>query len=354
MVVAVVASAALLSELDAIEGWSPEQWGRILHRVALLFISRSDSLAARQIDLFDDVLLRLMDRADRDSLVKLSQRLSVTRRTLPRAARRLALDADASVSSPIMKSGGVAHELLLEVAQSQGSGHLQAIAGRHSVDPSVSAVLVQRGDSAVHHTLARNRGVRLLEADWARLVQLGENDIGLAEQLGRRSDIPDTLKSRIRVRLEDAQMRRLQAMPHVIRDEIETTIATTDATEILRDPQPPDYATAQARMVELNRKGKLNDSTVNRFAVSCDYTNVVAALAFLSGSSIEVIEPLVVSNRAEGLVVACKACRLNWSTTTMIVKNRPGVAPISSEELELAQKTFESFPLSAAQRAVRF
>ena len=149
-------------------------------------------------------------------------------------------------------------------------------------------------------------------------------------------------------------MRSLLTKPRVMRDQIETTIATTDATEILCDPEPPDYAGAQARMVELNRKGKLNDSTVNRFAVGRDYPNVIAALAFLSGSSIEVIEPLIVSNKVEGLIVACKACRLNWATTTMIVKNRPGLLQISSDELAKAQKTFELLPLSAAQRAVRF
>jgi hypothetical protein len=348
------ATVALLSELDAIEGWSPERWGQILHRIANLFISRADGLAAHQIELFDDVFVRLMDSADRPSLIKLSQRLSDTKRPPARASRRLALEADPSIWTPILKSGGIADELLLEVAQAGGPNHLAVIAGRHSVDPSVGAILVQRGDSGIHHALVRNRGARLFEPEWTRLVQLGEGDTGLAKELGRRSDIPDPLKYRIRVKLEDAQMRLLHARPRVLRDQIETTIATTDATGILCDPEPPDYVSAQVRMVELNRKGKLNDSTVNRFAVGRDYANVIAALAFLSGSSIEVIEPLIVSNNVEGLVVACKACRLSWATTTMIVKNRPGPPPISSEELAKAQKTFESCPLSAAQRAVRF
>ena len=143
-------------------------------------------------------------------------------------------------------------------------------------------------------------------------------------------------------------------MPEVMRSRLETTIANTDATEILRDPDPPNYTSAQAKMVELNRKGQLKDSTVNRFAVSRDYTNVIAALAFLSGSSIEVIEPLIVSSEVEGLVIACKACRLNWATTSMIVKNRPGLPQISAEEMEKARHRFESVPLSAAQRVVRF
>ena len=63
-------------------------------------------------------------------------------------------------------------------------------------------------------------------------------------------------------------MRRLHAMPRTMRGQIETTIANTEATDKLRDAGPPDYGAAQAKMVELNRKGRLNDSTVNRFAVN--------------------------------------------------------------------------------------
>jgi hypothetical protein len=38
----------------------------------------------------------------------------------------------------------------------------------------------------------------------------------------------------------------------------------------------------------------------------------------------------------------------------MVLKHRPGLAPISAEELEKAKKTFETFSLSAAQRTMRF
>ena len=352
--VGAIAAAALLFEIDAIEGWPAERWGQILQRVAEMFISRADDLAPREIELFDDVLVRLTDRGDTPSLVKLSRKLADAKRSLPKTVRQLVLHESATVATPILQSRSLPADLLMNVAQARGPEHLKAIAGRHSIEPSLGAVLVQRGDSGVHHALVGNRGVRLLESDWSLLVQLGESDTKLAEQLGRRSDLPDALKRRIRVKLEDAQLRRLHALPQVMRGQIETTIANTDATEILCDPDPPNYVKAQADIVELNRRGRLNDSTVNRFAVKCDYTSVIAALAVLSGSSIDVIEPLFVSNDVEGLVIACKASRLNWATTSMIVGNRPGLPRISAEELEKARQSFDSLPLSAAQRVVRF
>jgi hypothetical protein len=111
---------------------------------------------------------------------------------------------------------------------------------------------------------------------------------------------------------------------------------------------------AYASMAELARKGKLNDSAINRFAVHGDYTNVVAALAFLTGSTVEVILPLIASDNVEGLFVACKASRLDWATVVQIAKNRPGRPQISVTELERARTTFDTISISAAQRTVRF
>lgn len=350
----VAASAALLSELDAIDGWPPERWADILHRVTKFFLGHADSLTTHQIALFDDVFVRLIDRVDRRLLTQISRQLADAKCVLPQATSRLALHDDESVSLPILKSGSLTQEFLLDVVQSRGSKQRLTIACRHEIAPLVSEALVRCGDRAVHHALADNRGARLSEDSWARLVQLGESDQGLAEKLGRRRDIPTPLKRRLHAKLDDTRMRVLHALPGAMRDQIENALATTDTTAIPGNSDLPDYATAHASIVELGRKGRLNDSTVNRFVINGEYTNVVAALAFLTGSPIDVIQRMIASDCIEGLVLACKASRLDWATASAIVKHRPGYPPISAEELEKAKKTFETFSLSAAQRTVRF
>jgi uncharacterized protein (DUF2336 family) len=344
------ASATLLAEFDAIEAWPAERRADTLHRIANLFLQYADGLTAHQITLFDDVFSRLIDDVDVPSLTRLCQQLSRAKCALPQSIRKLAFNENDSVATPILKSGDIAPELLLDAARSCPR-HRLTIARRHQVDPSVSEVLIQCGDTTVHHALAENLSARLSEGSWAELVQFGETDQALAEKLARRSDLQGPLKRKIQAKLQDSRMRLLHALPQVMRDQIENTIATA---EIAGESETPDYAAALANMLELNRKGKLNDSTVNRFAVCRDYTNVVAALAFLTGSPVEAIQPLVVSNNADGLVLACKASRLNWSTTTMVLKHRPVLAQISPEELDKAKKTFETFSLSAAQRTMRF
>ena len=93
---------------------------------------------------------------------------------------------------------------------------------------------------------------------------------------------------------------------------------------------------------------------VNRFAVRGEYTLVVAALALKADVKVEAIEPLLEPDRVYGLIVACKAARLTWSTTTMIVRNRPNCPPSTDRELEQCVAVFESLLLSVAQWTIRF
>ena len=81
---------------------------------------------------------------------------------------------------------------------------------------------------------------------------------------------------------------------------------------------------------------------------------VVAALALKADVKVEAIEPLLEPDLVYGLIVACKAARLTWSTTTMIVRNRPNCPPSTDRELEQCVAVFESLLLSVAQWTIRF
>jgi uncharacterized protein (DUF2336 family) len=350
----VAATFQLLVELDAAEAWPAERRATVLDQTARLFLGSIENLSAHQADLFDNVFTRLIDCVDLQSLARFSQKLSESKRVLPQAGRRLALHENEAVWVPILKSQAIEQDVLVEVIQSRGLKQRLVIASRHSLEPLITDALIECDMPAVHHVLAGNLGARMSEAGWIRLARFGDNDRKLAEKLTLRAEIPPSLKRAIHVKLDDARMRALHRKPVVVRDRIEDTLASRAASATMSDPKPSELASAQAKVLELNRKGKLKDSTINRLAFDREYVDIAAALALLTGSPIDVIQALITGDRVEGLVLACKAARLTWGTTTMIVKNRPGVPAMSAEELEIAKETFESFSLSAAQRAVRF
>ena len=65
--------------------------------------------------------------------------------------------------------------------------------------------------------------------------------------------------------------RILQSAPPEMREIIEAAVAKgTERTAMLQS-KPVDYTEFQRTVIELNRKGKLNDQSVNLFAVQGEY-----------------------------------------------------------------------------------
>jgi hypothetical protein len=185
-------------------------------------------------------------------------------------------------------------------------------------------------------------------------VGRAERDEGLAEKLGVRLDMPGSLLRELIGKVADVVRARFLTAPRPVARQKTQNSAAAAAGQASVARKAIDYTEAQSEVVALNRTGKLNDSIVNRFAVRGEYTHVVAALALKADVKVEAIEPLLEADRVYGLIVACKAARLTWSTTTMIVRNRPNCPPSTDRELEQCVAVFESLLLSVAQWTIRW
>lgn len=350
---ATAASAALIAELDgAVTSGSPERRVQILRRVTDLFLSDAHRLDETQIGVFDEILVGLIERVEARALARLSAILAETDMAPRQAVRQLAFHDDISVAAPVLaRSDRLSEQDLLEIANTRGPQHLLAIAGRKTLDEKLTDALIRRGDAEVSNALARNGVARFSECGYATLVGRAERDESLIEKLGLRLDIPAQLLRELLAMATDAVRARFLTAPRpVMQDKTRAPIAVVSAAP----PRRIDHAQAQDEVVALNRAAKLNDSAVSRFAVRHEYPNVVAALSFMTQVRIEAIQPLIDSDRLYGLIVACRAARLSWSTTTMIIRNRPACAPPTEQELEQGLEVFEALSLSVAQWTIRF
>ena len=352
---AATASAALIAELEsATERRSPERWAEILRQMTRLFLPNAHRLNEAQIAIFDDVFLRLIKPADEKALAILSNNLSGTSAALRNTIRQLAFHDDVLVAGPVLRrSCHLLDKDLLEIINIRGEQYLLEIAGRQTVSTSLSDRLVERGETALLIKLIQNLGARFSDASYAELVVKAQRDDRLAAELVRRSDVPPALRPELVTKVTEARMRLRQTVPSVLQGKIWAAMAETVERVEVATSTPVDYSAALAKMVELARKGGLNDRTVNGFAVKHEYVDVVAALSFLSGAPVKVIEPLIRTTELDGLIVACKAARLNWSTTTMIVSHRPGCPAVANRELEQVKTEFDALSLSVAQRTIR-
>ena len=349
------ASSDLRKELNGAEEDGPEHDARIFGEVTDLFLSNVGRLGDSQIAAVDGVLAHLVARVDATTVIQLSEALSTIDRAPRQTIRQLAFHEQPQVAAPVLRSSSCLSEAdLLEIVKSRSQQHLLAICDRKTLNEALTDALMRFGDVNVSNALARNMGARFSECGYATLVGRAERDEGLAEKLGVRLDIPGSLLRELIGKVADVvRARFLTASRPVVREKTKNSAAAA-AGQSGAVRKAIDYTEAQSEVVVLNRTGKLGDSIVNRFAVRGEYTHVVAALALKADVKVEAIEPLLEPDRVYGLIVACKAARLTWSTTTMIVRNRPGCPPSTDRELEQCVAVFESLLLSVAQWTIRF
>jgi uncharacterized protein (DUF2336 family) len=349
------ASPDLRKELNGAEEDGPEHDARIFGEVTDLFLSNVGRLGDSQIAAVDGVLAHLIARVDATTVIQLSEALSTIDRAPRQTIRQLASHEQPQVAAPVLRSSNCLSDVdLLEIVKSRGQQHLLAICDRKTLNEALTDALMRFGDVNVSNALARNSGARFSECGYATLVGRAERDEGLAEKLGVRLDIPGSLLRELIGKVADVvRARFLTAQRPVARQKAQNVGAAT-AGQSGPARKAIDYTQAQSEVVALNRTGKLGDSLVNRFAVRGEYTHVVAALALKADVKVEAIEPLLEPDRVYGLIVACKAARLSWSTTTMIVRNRPNCPPSTDRELEQCVAVFESLLLSVAQWTIRW
>jgi hypothetical protein len=313
-----------------------------LRQIAALFLAEAHRLTHSQLSVFDEVLSCLSQRVDARALAELSAALADVTPAPPETMRRLAHHANAEVATPaLLKSCTLADADLVEIAGNRSQQHLIALSKRSELSEAVTDAILKHSGKDASRVLARNASARLTEKGYASLLATAAHDDVVAEALGLRSDLPDAaLQSLLATTTETVRSRLKKCASAQMRKRIQAALDCVDAPVTPKQSTQDDYAEARAAVVVLNHGGKLNDSTVNRFAIRREYPNVIAALSLLSGGAIEVIAPLMEEDSGSGLLVACRASRLNWQTTSAVINNRR-VSPLSKQQLDQAKEVFE-------------
>lgn len=351
------ADQSLIAELEAaIQHGTPEKRVETLRRITDLFLLESDRLDDRQIGVFGDVFLHLVERVESGALFELSKHLASEEKAPLEVIRRLARDDDFGIAGPVLaQSRQLTDSDLIDVARSKGQGHLMAMSTRALLTESVTDVLIERGNLQVSQRLASNSGARFSDTGYSSLAERAETDALLAEALGARIDMPPALFRQLLQKATVAVRDRLMASASPAhRRQIEQALASS-ADKLAREARTArDYSRSDSLVKELNRQGKLNEQLLHNFAADRRYEEMVATLALFCQAPIEVIEALMSKIPDEGVLIACKAAKLGWPTASAILQARFSQRQISEEELARAMDSYLKLTPASAQRTLRF
>ncbi|MCK1759005.1 DUF2336 domain-containing protein [Bradyrhizobium sp. 137] len=362
-------SKAELSIIDEVESairmGSPEKGLETARRVTDLFLSSAGSFDDEQIALFDDVLERLIgtielravaDIGARIALAEISAQLAPIAQAPPSVIRRLASNDEIRIAGPVLQeSARLDDGELVKIASSKGEPHLLAVAGRWWLREIVTDALLARRYPSVSRRLAANPGARVSGSGFAIIVGQAESDPELAVSVGVRVDLPSELRRRLLRSATDAVRTRLlsRAPPHLF-EEIQSAIAAVTVGVEREMSGVRDFEGAKRAIANLKTIGQLNEATLLGFATQRRYEETVAALAALSGSTVEVIRPLMQSLRDDGLLVPCKAAQLSWDATAAVLESRFATGAMKPADLARSQGDFARMTTENARRTLRF
>lgn len=360
------AGLSIIDEVEsAIRMGSPEKGLETARRVTDLFLSSAGNFDDEQIALFDDVLERLIgtielraiaDMGARVALAEISAQLAPIAQAPPSVIRRLANNDEIRIAGPVLQeSARLDDGELVKIASTKSEPHLLAVAGRWWLKAIVTDALLARHYPSVSRRLAANPGARVSGKGFAVIVGQAESDPELAVSVGVRVDLPSELRRQLLRSATDAVRTRLlsRAPPHLF-EEIQSAIAAVTIGVEREMSGVRDFEGAKRAIANLKASGQLDEAALFGFARQRRYEETVAALAALSGSTVEVIRPLMQSLREDGLLVPCKAAQLSWETTVAVLESRLATGAMKPADIAKAQGHFASMTTENAKRTLRF
>jgi uncharacterized protein (DUF2336 family) len=328
----------------------------VLRQVTDLFILGSGKFTDDQVDLFDDVMSKLVENIELAARVAFGTRLARISDAPGKVIRILAFDDAIEVAAPVLAhSARLDDATLVENARTKTQGHLLAISGRSVLVEAVTDILVDRGNNQVVANTAGNRGAKFSTSGMSTLVKRARDNGDLALSVWSRPDIPrhDLMKlfahasEIVRGKLEAADPRRAALIRAAVAE-------ASDEVQAMARAGSNEHAQALAYVGSLHSLGQLDETRLLRFVREGNFDRTAIALSTLCDLPIGLIERALAQNEPEQLLVLAKAIDLSWETTKAILILHAGRGGVAKERLDQCFASFFRLQPKSARTALQF
>jgi uncharacterized protein (DUF2336 family) len=340
---------------QAIRNGSRDKRVDSLRKVTALFLSSAEQFSDKQIDVFDTVLLRLIERIESHALAELSQNLAPISNAPNEVIQQLARNDEISVAGPVLKqSMRLSTGDLVEIARVKSQGHLLAITNRANLEIPVTDILIERGYGEVLGSLMKNRTAQISKEGFSNLLSKASASESLLEQIARRLNIPLERFRELLARATEAVREKLLSLMQPDAPQDIEQVLSRAAAEVVAETAKRDFAAAEKRIVELQKTGKFNEQALAGFLREKKYDDVVASIAAVTKLPHDLVDGLMHAERGDGLLIPCKTMGLTWLTVKGILQNRPSWRVMGEGELEKTRNDYVQLSRDTAERIIRF
>jgi uncharacterized protein (DUF2336 family) len=352
------AAVSLIDELEMqLRCGTDSGRANILRRVTDLFLLNANGASEEHVDLFDDVMVRLIEKIEDRILAELSECLASIDNSPINVVAQLARHDRIEVAGPVLeKSNRLTDIDLVEIAYTKSQAHLNAIAGRPQINPAVAEVIVRRGNSEVALKIAANQGAMFSSASFSSLVQRALDNKNLAQTISDREDVPPELYEYLVLRAtEKVKQHLVSTCKPETRSKIEGLLSKV-STNVAR--QAPAYNTrarggwSGGTTIKRDLEGMRH--RLDKFVASGEAPEIIHTLSLLAAIPKETVQNVIQQNAEDGLMIICRASGLSWPSVRALLHSRAW--PHGPKDADLKSMSDRYFRLSSesAQRVLLF
>jgi uncharacterized protein (DUF2336 family) len=337
----------------ALASADPARREAVLSHVTDMFVSGSGHYSPIQVELFDQVFLKLSRDIELRARRRLAERLATAEHVPAATVHELAHDPSAEVAAPILRNVLQLDDSdIIAVASSGSDDHLLAISGRLHIGEDVTGVLVDRGSPEVVRELASNASAKLSDSSFGKLVSRAGADPMLAAAVGTRRDIPrQHFIALVRDASAAVRMKLATTEPDFAR-EVSDTVADIVA-QIGREAgivsaEPAAARADAARLMHPERSGDVDTAAAAR-ARKLD--QAVMALSLLGHVPPDVAERALLEEKPDMLLIIARVGGLSWKSLKDMLHIQAG-HELDIDELLRARKDYEHLQVDTAREVL--
>ena len=327
--------------------------GRIVRDIADLFLQQHADYSCAQVELFDFVLMKLIDAIEHEVRVYLAEKFASIDNAPRAVVHKLADDDAITVAGPVLAQARYLDEgFLIASAKNKGQEHLRAISSRKIVSQQITDVLVDRGDDCVVLTLAKNNGAALSDRGYSMMIERASQNGELAGAMWNRRDIPRQHLLALFKKASEAVRQQLEAQEGQTPELAAAVRLARQSLEELSRQSSTDYVAAREHIRALQESGGLSESHVLESARQGEFEKVVIAIAQLSGLAEAEIENMLLEVPHDRLFIMAKAIGLSWTTLRLILMMSQD-NPMATDQLEQLRARYQSIARAIAIKTLQ-
>jgi uncharacterized protein (DUF2336 family) len=273
------------------------------------------------------------------------------------SAQLFALD-DIGVAEPVLRHSRVLTEdTLLKVIAQKSQDHMLAVTGRKEISERISHALVERGNDEVVSSLLANDNAKIGAGTFEVVAQRAQDSVTLQKPLVHRKDVPADLLNDLYMKVEKSLRQEiLSKFNHLSEDEVNKAFRKSrDRMSKLYGTAPEDMKAANERIDLLSRRGELVPTILPGLLREgkSGRSAFMVAFARLADVEFDLVQKAVDSHDLDTIALLCRGSNFDRGLFVTLAINLDGQDRGLDGANEF-RKLYESVPVLAAQRALRF